>query len=77
MRKQSPANYDLVEINKPTDVMPRGSSYTIFFEGMYNLDDVVREIYGDKRATVYFKVHTFKNRQSRCFYVPTPQKDTK
>jgi hypothetical protein len=69
-----PANYDLVEINKPTDVMPRGSSFAIFFEGMYDLNDIVSSMWGDERATVYFKIHTFKNRQSKCFYIPYPPK---
>ena len=72
MRKSILANYDLVEVQKITDVLPRGSSYAIFFEGQHDLSDVVNSMWGDEHTTVYYKVHTFKGKQSRCFYIPYP-----
>ena len=69
-----PANYDLVEVQKITDVLPRGSSFVIFYEGLYDLNDTVYGIWGEEKTTVYFKVHTFKGRQARMFYIPYPDK---
>jgi hypothetical protein len=68
-----PANFKLIEI-KNSNQIPKGSSFVIFAEGMYNLNEVVRDMWGDKHCVVYYIVHTYKGRDTRNYFVLYPPK---
>lgn len=74
MKNTPPANYDLVEITNANEI-PKGASFIIFPEGMYNLPETVRLMWGDEHCIVYFIVHQYKNRQVRNYFILYPSKD--
>ena len=76
MKKSVPANYDLVEITNANQI-PKGASFIIFPEGMYDLNETVRGMWGDEHTDVYYIVHTYKGRDTKNYFVLYPEKVSK
>lgn len=74
--KSPPSNYDLVEI-KNVNQIPKGSSFVVFPEGMYNLNETVYQMWGNAHCIVYYIVHQYKDRQVRNYFILYPEKEVK
>ena len=78
MKKSSyKANYIEQEIESVSQIPKTGGGLVVFNKNWYDLDQIVRQYYGDKEAIVYFIRHKYdrSKTESICYYILIPLKD--
>jgi len=56
---------EYIEITNTNEVPMSSKGLVVFPETLYDVEEVVRELYGDAPATVYFMTQTYNRRNSR------------
>ena len=71
------ANYVEREITSVSQIPKDNGGLVAFYEGWFDIDQTVRQYYGDKEAIIYFIRHKFDRmkKESICYYIPLPLKD--
>jgi hypothetical protein len=72
-KSEATVAYELVEITNINQI-PKGISFAVFAEGWFDLDKTVREIQRDNPGKVYWMAHIYKDRTTKCYYIPFTDK---